>query len=110
LHHGPGGKAFVDKMYAEKQSLILVIGHLGNWEWSSAFTLYCHQQLYAIYHPLQNKYFDGLMYRIRSNFGSKLIAMKDTFRQMLANRKEVTITAFIADQTPHPENAYWTTF
>ncbi len=104
------GKAFVDKMAEEKKSLILVIGHLGNWEWSNAFNLFCKQQLYAIYHPLHNKYFDGLMYKMRSHFGSKLIAMKDTFRQMLANRNEITITAFIADQTPHPDNAYWTTF
>jgi len=106
----PEGKIFVDKMAAEKHSMILVIGHLGNWEWSSAFSLFCDQQVYAIYHPLQNKQFDGLIYKIRSHFGSKLIAMKDTFKQMLANRKKVTITAFIADQTPHPENAYWTIF
>jgi KDO2-lipid IV(A) lauroyltransferase len=29
---------------------------------------------------------------------------------MMKNRKEVTATAFIADQSPFPENAYWTHF
>ena len=48
---------------------------------------------------------------MRSTFGTKLIAMKDTFREMLANRKELNATAFIADQTPsNPEGAYWTNF
>jgi KDO2-lipid IV(A) lauroyltransferase len=29
---------------------------------------------------------------------------------MLENRGELNMTAFIADQTPAPEGAYWTTF
>ena len=29
---------------------------------------------------------------------------------MIKNRNEVNATAFIADQTPAPEGAYWTTF
>ncbi len=47
---------------------------------------------------------------MRTRLGTKLIEMKSTLRDMVTNRKEVTATAFIADQTPFPENAYWTTF
>jgi KDO2-lipid IV(A) lauroyltransferase len=36
--------------------------------------------------------------------------MQETFREMVRNRDQVTTTAFIADQTPSPDNAYWTTF
>lgn len=108
----PGARALFDKLYEEKKSVIFVMGHMGNWEWGgNSFSLVCRQQLYVIYHPLQNKYFDGLIYRMRTRFGTKLIPMKNTFKEMLGNRKNViSATAFIADQTPRPENAYWTTF
>ena len=93
------------------QSCIIVMGHYGNWEWAgNSFSLQCKQQLYVIYHPLSNKYFDKLMYDLRTRFGTKLYAMKDTMREMIRNKNEVNATAFIADQTPSPDSAYWTTF
>lgn len=100
-----------NKLAEEKKSIILVMGHWGNWEWAgnSCSLLFGHQ-LYVIYHPLSNKYFDGLIYRMRTRFGTKLIAMKDTYKEMANKRKELSATAFIADQTPSPEGAFWTTF
>ena len=89
----------------------MVMGHLGSWEMGGAyFSLLPLHQLYVIYHPLANKHFDRLLYRMRTRSGTKLYAMKDTFRGMIKNRKEVTATAFIADQTPSPDNAHWMTF
>ena len=103
--------AIFKQLNDEKKSCILVMGHFGNWEWAgSSFSLLNSQQLYVIYHPLSNKYFDTLMYNMRSRFGTKLYAMKDTMREMIRNRHEINATAFIADQTPSPEGAYWTTF
>jgi KDO2-lipid IV(A) lauroyltransferase len=100
-----------DDLAARNQSCIIVMGHYGNWEWAgNSFSLQCKQQLYVIYHPLSNKYFDKLMYDLRTRFGTKLYAMKDTMREMIRNKNEVNATAFIADQTPAPDNAYWTTF
>lgn len=107
----PQAIALFNDLYAQKQSCILVMGHYGNWEWAgNTFSLINKQQLYVIYHPLTNKHFDKLMYDMRTRFGSKLYAMKDTMRGMISNRNEINATAFIADQTPSPENAYWTTF
>jgi len=99
------------KLAGENKSFILVMGHWGNWEWAgNSFSLLCKHHLYVIYHPLSNKYFDGLMYRMRTIFGTGLIAMKDTFREMAGKRNELSATAFIADQTPSPEGAFWTKF
>lgn len=101
----------LNELYHQKKSCILVLGHYGNWEWAgNTFSLLNKQQLYVIYHPLTNKYFDNLMYQLRTRFGTKLYAMKETMREMIKNRNEVNATAFIADQTPSPEGAYWTTF
>lgn len=110
-YFNPESKVFLDKLAAENKSAILVMGHLGNWEWGgNTVSLQLKQQLYVIYHPISNKYFDWLVYNMRTRFGTKLIKMKNTFRDMLENRDELNITAFIADQTPAPESAYWTTF
>lgn len=95
----------------EKISCILVLGHLGNWEWASnTFSATCGQALYGLYHPLENKYFNNLINRMRTRFGTSLIEMKNTFRDMVQLKSKITATAFIADQTPPPESAYWTTF
>lgn len=104
-------KAIFKELNDQKRSCILVMGHFGNWEWAgNSFSLINPQQLYVIYHPLSNKHFDKLMYDMRTRFGTKLYAMKEAMREMIRNRNEVNATAFIADQTPSPEGAYWTTF
>ena len=64
----------------------------------------------VIYHPMRNKRFNDLICGMRMRFGTRLIPMRDTFKEMAGRRNEVNATAFIADQTPSPENAYWTTF
>lgn len=111
-YFSPEAKILFNKLAAEGKSVILVMGHQGNWEWAgNTFSAEINSQLYVIYHPLANKYVDGLMYKMRTRFKTRLIAMKDTFKEMVARRSEVNTTAFIADQTPHNlSNAYWTNF
>jgi KDO2-lipid IV(A) lauroyltransferase len=108
----PDARTLFTSLAAEKRSVILVMGHQGNWEWAgNTFSAEINSQLYVIYHPLANKYLDGLMYKMRTRFKTRLIAMKDTFKEMVVHRKEVTTTAFIADQTPsNVSGAYWMTF
>ncbi|MFT6746169.1 MAG: KDO2-lipid IV(A) lauroyltransferase [Glaciecola sp.] len=105
------GSDVFDKFKKEERSVIIVMGHQGNWELGGArFALEPIHQLYVIYHPLKNKYFDKLVYFMRTRLGNRLYAMKDTIRGMLKDRGELNATAFIADQTPSPRGAYWTTF
>ena len=107
----PASIKLMDQLYAENKNVILVLGHYGNWEWAgNAFSLTCKHPLYVIYHPLSNSYFDQLMIKIRTRFGTKLIAMKETFRKMTSLKSSVSAFGFIADQTPSPEGAFWTTF
>ena len=46
----------------------------------------------------------------KTKFGTKITPVNNTLRDMVSMRKQVTATAFIADQKASPENAYWTTF
>lgn len=104
-------RSVFQQYFDQEKSVIVVMGHVGNWELGGArFALEPIHPLYVIYHPLHNPYFDRLVYHMRTRLGNRLYAMKDTIRSMMENRDQVTATAFIADQTPSPQSAYWTTF
>lgn len=99
------------QLYAEKRSILLVMGHHGNWEWiGTNGNLQIKHQFFAIYKPLTNKFFDRLLYKARTRFGTKLISMNDTLRGMLNEKNNVSAFLFLSDQTPPPQNAYWTNF
>jgi len=107
----PAAETLFNSFAEKNQNLIIVMGHQGNWEWAgNTFSIRCKHQLYVIYHPLANKYFNKLIIKMRTRFGTKLIAMNDTFREMVKNKSQLSATAFIADQTPQPDKAYWMDF
>lgn len=102
---------WLDKLCKENKSILVVMGHYGNWEWAGpSFTLNTGFQLVVIYRPLSNPYFEKMMSGMRTKFGTRITPVNNTLRDMVANRGKLTATAFIADQTATPENAYWTTF
>lgn len=103
--------SILKKYYTAKQSVILVLGHWGNWELVGArFSQDPLHQLYTIYHPLANKHFDRLFYYMRTRLGNKLYKMNEALRGILNDRDKISVIAFLSDQTPSPHGAYWTTF
>lgn len=104
-------KPWLDNLFEQNKSIIIVMGHYGNWEWAGpSFTLSNKFQLLVIYRPLTNKYFEKMMVGMRTRFGTKITPVQNTLREMVANRNQITATAFVADQTATPDNAYWTNF
>lgn len=102
---------WLDEMYEEHKSIIIVMGHYGNWEWAGpSFSLNTKYQLVVAYRPLSNVYFEKMMVGMRTKFGTQIVPAEKTLREMVANRKNVTATALIADQAAITANAYWTTF
>jgi len=51
-----------------------------------------------------------MMVGMRTKFGTRITPVEQTLRDMVANRKNVTATALIADQAASSANSYWTTF
>lgn len=99
------------RIIEQKRSIIILMGHYGNWEWAgSAFTLSAGTPLYVVYKTLSNPYFEKWMVKSRTMFGTRLIKMENTLRDMLANRSEPAAYAFIADQTPVPPAPLWLNF
>lgn len=108
----PDALEMAETFFKQKRSVIMVMGHYGNWEWGGhVFSQTCHHPMFALYHPIKSGFFNWLTAHIRTRFGMKLINMHHSIKQMVALRNEITATAFIADQTPsNPREAYWTTF
>lgn len=103
----------IDRLYGEGRDIVAVCSHYNNWEWLSSMPLNSGYTGMTIYKPLKNKYFDKLMYDLRSKYGVVASPMQSILREMIKRRKngELTVTAFIADQTPPPdEHTYWTSF
>jgi Kdo2-lipid IVA lauroyltransferase/acyltransferase len=103
---------WLTKLHEEGRSLIIVMGHYGNWEWAGpGFALNTPFPLVVIYRPLAHPNFEKMMTGMRTKFGTRITPEEKTLRDMVARNKEVTATAFIADQTPSDiKNAFWTNF
>lgn len=102
----------MDALYKEKKNALVVLGHIGNWEWAGpCFTLNLDHQLYVVYQPLSNPYFEKLFVKARTKFNTKIIPRKSALKSIISNRKTINATALVADQAPTPvKTAFWTTF
>jgi len=95
-----------------QNSVIVLTIHQGNWEWmlhgaSSEFRI----PIDAVYKPLHNKVVDQLIFDIRSQFGSRPLAMDKATRDILRRRREFRVFVMVADQSPvRSERGYWTQF
>jgi KDO2-lipid IV(A) lauroyltransferase len=100
----------LEKYKAEGKSIIAVSGHYCNWEWMGVgLKAVTGMRSLVTYKPLSSEMMDKLMKEIRQLNGSELISMQQTFRS-IATSKEPVISLLVADQAPHPDSAYWTTF
>lgn len=86
------------------QSVSVYLGHYCNWEWVSSMPLHIDRRAKSaqIYHPLENKFFDRLFYRLRTRFGACNLPMSDVLQTLVKWKKEgvVSVTGYIADQAP----------
>ena len=91
----------LDKIFDKGKSIIIVMGHFGNWEFGGpSFSLNCKHQLKVIYQVLSNPDFEKLFSTARTKFGTRIVPRKNMLRSMVADKKELTATALIADQVP----------
>ncbi len=105
--------SLTDRFFEEGRDVVALCSHYNNWEWFSAMQLSSRHRVVTIYKPLKNKYFDRFMLRIRTRFGVWVTPMNHIIRDIVScrNDKVLTMSGFIADQTPPKnDNAMWTTF
>ncbi|MBB6499359.1 KDO2-lipid IV(A) lauroyltransferase [Pedobacter cryoconitis] len=94
------------------ESILICSAHYGNWEWGTlGIGLNFKADHYPIYKPLSNHIFDEWFKRVRSRFGNKLIAMRQTLRALQESKGKPSMFSFGNDQAPSKgDSHYWTTF
>lgn len=86
------------------KSVILLTGHLGNWEWLGPGLQLNFPEFsgHAVVKPISNPYFHKYMSDLRKlHKKDSLIPFKQTLRYMINNKNRKTLTLIAADQTPH---------
>ena len=103
----------LEELHRKGKNIFVVAGHYGNWEWlvTQENTVPFHNA--TLYKPLNNKFFDGFLYNLRTKYGIDVIPT-DMVRQAInqyQRENRLTALCFLADQSP-PRDAinYWTTF
>lgn len=105
--------SFLEYYYSQGRDVLAVCSHYNNWEWLSGVPLATKFKALTIYKPLNNKYFDRFIFRLRSKYGVDPSPMQSVLKSILKYRKEkiLTVSAFIADQTPPKgEHIHWSHF
>lgn len=102
----------VRELLAKGKNVILVSGHLGNWEYFQLLRKVVDVQIFFVYKHLQNKTFDQFYKRLRSKAAEPL-EMKETYRKLnsMVRSGEQYVALFISDQRPlGNELFYWIDF
>jgi len=112
------GSEQVTEILNSGQSIALLLGHYGNWEWVTSFALWLPPldkdvALGQLYHPLENKVMDRLVLKMRNRMGPVCVPKNDTLRWILGNKRDGrgTMLGYINDQVPKWENIHhWLPF
>lgn len=101
------------KLENEGKHIMIMMPHYASWEWVFSLNSMVRSKAYAIYQPIENKYFDKLVRDIRSKYGTTLIKTYET-RKIIADAKkgdELITVGIISDQSPMVQRArHWTKF
>lgn len=95
------------------KSVFVMTGHYANFEWLLALGYYVSLKPVAIYAPLQNKYFDKYIKKVRSIHNAALVSRKNFADEFATSQREnkLTLVGFAADQSPQRKSKnYYRTF
>ncbi|HXB91084.1 MAG TPA: hypothetical protein VNU72_02295, partial [Puia sp.] len=101
-----------DQLYATGRRLQLHMGHTFNWEVANvAMPLLTPYTFMIAYMPVENKIFEKLVVRLRSQTGTVLLPATRMSRAIIPYRNVQYMLALLADQSPGgPDNSYWLNF
>ena len=98
--------------FAENRPVLSLGSHRGNWEWIlSGAALEFPELAAGVYKPLNNKFFEHFMRRLRTRLGARAVPMLATLRYLVQHRGQGHTLSLLTDQAAGPEDRpYWTDF
>ena len=100
----------VEDAMAERKGVILVAGHLGNWELSGAYLAARGIDLEVVARQQENPLFDGYLTRTRHRIGMKVIYDGDAVRRVPRALRNKAMVAFVTDQGAAGLASTWVPF
>ena len=88
---------------SENKNVILLAGHIFNWEWFNAFaTVVPQEKSFPVYRKVQSSFWEQKVKEIRNRFGNHALEAKEVIRHILRNPNDGnSVYMFVADQSPH---------
>lgn len=88
---------------AEGKNIILLAGHVFNWEWMNALaTVVPQTNTHPVYRKVNNSFWENQMKKIRSKFGNTALEANEVILHIFRNKNDGnSMYLFVADQTPH---------
>ena len=98
--------------FAERRLVLSLGSHRGNWEWIlSGAALEFPGRAAGVYKPLNNRFFEDFMRRLRTRLGAEAVPMLATLRYLVQHRGEGRTLSLLTDQAAGPDDRpYWTDF
>jgi KDO2-lipid IV(A) lauroyltransferase len=101
----------LEQIIAQGKSVMIVMGHYGNWEICGRMVAhYFSFPVYFLYKPLSNPYFDKLTKYSRERYKTNMLSAQESVKKLIELKDTPLCVCFIADQTPHPDKAFWVPF
>ncbi len=90
----------------EGKNIIMLSGHIFNWEWFNALaTVVPQQHSYPVYRKMQSGFWEEQIKKIRSSYGNEAIEAEAVIKHIFRNPNDGnSVYMFVADQTPNHHN------
>ena len=92
------------------RGVILVAGHLGNWELCGSYIAARGVAVEAVARQMENPLFDGYLTRTRSRLGMRIIYDGDAVRRVPRSLRENGVVGFLVDQGAAGLASTWVPF
>ncbi|KPK88630.1 MAG: hypothetical protein AMJ94_14545 [Deltaproteobacteria bacterium SM23_61] len=81
------------------KGVLFLTAHYGNWEWmAAAFPLFSGHPTYVVFRPLENRFLDGVVQRLRTTTGNRSIPKRKAMGQILRVMKAGKTVGILLDQ------------
>lgn len=87
----------------EGRNVIMLSGHVFNWEWFNAFaTVIPQENCFPVYRKVNNSFWEEQIKKIRSSYGNQAVEANEVIKHIFRNKNDGnSVYMFVADQTPH---------
>lgn len=104
------GWSIVEERLARGKGLILVTGHLGNWELGGAYLAARGIPMQAVARYMENPLFDRYLTRTRERIGMRIVHDDEAVRRVPRSLRDGNAVAFLVDQGAVGLASIWVPF